>query len=195
MADPGPRRGVTARPWRAHSPCGGPCAVITFSNERQEPPLCPPASGHARRAPCRLRGRSARARRPVTGNAPDRLSQDMQFRILRLLQQDPHLSQRDLADRLGISLGRLNACLRALLQAGLVSFSDFTAASDRRRYAYRLTPRGLALKASLSPGFLRRKLAEYEALRHEIALLRTEADLAGGWQDAPAGAAGQQDRG
>lgn len=115
----------------------------------------------------------------MTGNTPDRLSPDVQFRILRLLQQDPHLSQRDLAERLGISLGRINYCLRALLQKGLVKFSNFTAARDKRRYAYLLTPKGMALKAALTTSFLQRKLAEYDALRREIALLEAESGLAG----------------
>lgn len=109
---------------------------------------------------------------------PEKLSQDMQFRILRLLEQDPHLSQRALADKLGISLGRLNYGLRALLQKGLVKFSNFTASSDKRRYAYILTPKGLAHKAALTTGFLQRKMAEYDALKREIALLEAEAGLA-----------------
>jgi len=115
----------------------------------------------------------------MTGNTPDRLPQDMQFRILRLLEQDPHLSQRDLADRLGVSLGRLNYCLRALLRKRLVKFGNFTAAADKRRYAYILTPRGLAHKAALTTGFLQRKLAEYDAIKREIALLQAEADRLG----------------
>jgi len=130
----------------------------------------------------------------MTDNTPDRLSQDMQFRILRLLEQDPHMSQRHLAERLGVSLGRLNYCLRALLQKGLVKFSNFTAATDKRRYAYILTPKGLAHKAALTTGFLQRKMAEYDALKREIALLEAETGRAGGQQEEPAMKTGHEDR-
>lgn len=130
----------------------------------------------------------------MTTPRPDRLSQDMQFRILRLLEQDPHMSQRDLAERLGISLGRLNYCLQALLRKGLVKFSNFTAARDKRRYAYLLTPGGLAHKAALTTGFLQRKMAEYDALKREIALLEAELGRVQGPHKEPAMKIGQEDR-
>jgi len=130
----------------------------------------------------------------MTDKTPKQLSQDMQFRILRLLEQNPHLSQRALADTLGVSLGRLNYGLRALLQKGLVKFSNFTAASDKRRYAYILTPKGIAHKAALTSGFLQRKMAEYDALKREIAVLEAEAGLAGRQRKDPDMTTAHEDR-
>ncbi len=102
------------------------------------------------------------------------LREQTQFRILRLLQDNPEMSQRDLAHTLGVSLGSVNYCLQALVQKGLLKFSNFAVSEDKRRYAYVLTPKGLAKRAALTAGFLRRKLAEYEALKHEIASLEAE---------------------
>lgn len=102
------------------------------------------------------------------------LREQTQFRILRLLQDNPEMSQRDLAHTLGVSLGSVNYCLQALVQKGLLKFSNFAVSEDKRRYAYVLTPKGLAKRAALTAGFLRRKLAEYEALKREIASLEAE---------------------
>ncbi|MEM5469858.1 MAG: MarR family EPS-associated transcriptional regulator [Sulfitobacter sp.] len=68
------------------------------------------------------------------------LQEDMHFRILRLLQENPEMSQRDLAKSVGVSVGRMNYVLGALVDKGLVKLGNFTAAKDKRRYAYVLTP-------------------------------------------------------
>ncbi len=94
--------------------------------------------------------------------------QDLHFRVMRLLQDNPELSQRDLAKALGISTGGIHYVLNALLDKGLIKLGEFTSAQDKRRYAYILTPRGLAEKANLTRQFLARKMAEYEALKAEI---------------------------
>lgn len=107
---------------------------------------------------------------------------DTRFRVLRALSQEPRVSQRDLAERVGISLGGLNYCMRALIEKGLVKSENFRRSDNKIRYAYILTPRGVSEKSRLTAGFLQRKLAEYEALRAEIAAL--EHELAAG-QDAP----------
>lgn len=99
----------------------------------------------------------------------DQLREDTRFRILRLLQANPELSQRDLARALGVSTGSLHYLLGALIEKGLVKLGNFTAAPDKRRYAHILAPRGLSQKAALAARFLRRKQAEYEELRAEIA--------------------------
>lgn len=78
------------------------------------------------------------------------------------------MSQRDLARALGLSTGGIHYVLNALLEKGLIKLGNFTAASDKRRYAYILTPQGLAAKATLTRQFLARKMAEYEALKAEI---------------------------
>ncbi|WP_127110809.1 MarR family EPS-associated transcriptional regulator [Pararhodobacter zhoushanensis] len=100
--------------------------------------------------------------------------EDARFRVLRLLQQNPELSQRALAEAAGISVGGVHYVLNALIETGLVKLGNFTAADDKRRYAYILTPSGLAEKARLGRRFLARKIREYEALRDEIDTLSTE---------------------
>lgn len=105
---------------------------------------------------------------------PKSVDREVRFRVMRLLQSEPHLSQREIAARLGISLGVVNYCLRALVGRGQVKIRNFRAAGNKRRYAYILTPRGLAAKTALTGDFLQRKMAEYEALRAEIAALETE---------------------
>lgn len=102
----------------------------------------------------------------------------MRFRVLSLLERNPDLSQRQIAEALGVSLGAVNYVLRALVEKGQLKIGNFRAADNKLRYAYILTPRGLEAKARLTAGFLRRKYAEYEALCAEIAAL--EAELAAG---------------
>ncbi|MBQ2263745.1 MAG: MarR family EPS-associated transcriptional regulator [Loktanella sp.] len=111
----------------------------------------------------------------------DKLREDMQYRLLRLLQDDPEMSQRDLARAVGISTGGIHYVLSALVDKGLLKLGNFTAAADKRRYAYVLTPKGIATKAVLTRRFLIRKMDEYEALKAEIELVRgdlSEAELA-----------------
>jgi EPS-associated MarR family transcriptional regulator len=106
------------------------------------------------------------------------LTEDTRFRVLRVLQANPEISQRDLAAAVGISLGGAHyalTALTALIETGLVKLGNFGAAPDKRRYAYILTPQGVAEKASITRRFLARKVAEYEALRAEIEALQDEA--------------------
>jgi len=112
---------------------------------------------------------------PVTTRR-DRLREDAQFRILRLLQDNPEMSQRDLARAVGVSTGGIHYVLNALLDKGLIKLGNFTAAEDKRRYAYVLTRKGLTEKARLTHAFLARKMEEYEALRAEIEDVRAEID-------------------
>lgn len=106
-----------------------------------------------------------------------KLQEDTHFRVLRLLQENPELSQRELAKEVGVSVGGIHYVLNALIAKGLVKLGNFTAAEDKRRYAYILTPQGIARKAVLTRAFLVRKMEEYEALRVEIQAL--EVDLKG----------------
>jgi EPS-associated MarR family transcriptional regulator len=103
-----------------------------------------------------------------------RQREDAQFRILRLLKDDPEMTQRDLATSVGISAGGVHYVLNALIEKGLIKLGNFTAAKDKRRYAYILTPKGIAAKAELTRRFLERKMAEYEALRAEISDISAE---------------------
>lgn len=95
-------------------------------------------------------------------------SEDVRFRVLRMLEERPDLSQRQMAEELGVSLGAVNYCLKALVEKGQVKIRNFRAANNKLRYAYVLTPGGLAEKTRLTGRFLKRKMAEYEALKAEI---------------------------
>ena len=106
----------------------------------------------------------------------DTLREDAQFRILRLLDDNPEMSQRELAKAVGISAGGVHYVINALVEKGLIKLGNFTAAEDKRRYAYILTRAGVAAKADLTRRFLMRKMAEYEALRVEIDSICGELD-------------------
>lgn len=95
---------------------------------------------------------------------------------MRILQENPDLTQRELAEQLGVSVGGLNYCLKALVEKGLVKMQNFTHSKNKFGYVYVLTTRGLAEKASLTSRFLKRKMEEYEALRAEIDTLKSEAE-------------------
>lgn len=109
-----------------------------------------------------------------TDSRQSKIQEDTYFRIMRLLQENPELSQRDLADKLGMSLGGLNYCLKALIGKGFVKLDNFQSSNHKLRYAYVLTPDGLAQKVAMTGRFLRRKMAEYEALKEEIEVLKAE---------------------
>ncbi len=98
------------------------------------------------------------------------------LKVLRLLEADPGLSQRDLSQALGISLGKTNYCVRALLDKGLIKMQNFRNSDRKLGYAYLLTPAGIAAKAELTRSFLKIKMGEYEALRKEIEQLKSEAN-------------------
>ncbi|MBL0425796.1 MarR family EPS-associated transcriptional regulator [Ramlibacter alkalitolerans] len=100
--------------------------------------------------------------------------EDLHFRVLKLLQDNPALSQRELARIVGVSNGKLHYCMKALIDKGLVKLSNFANSKHHLGYAYLLTPAGIAQKASMTGRFLKRKMEEYEALHAEIAALQAE---------------------
>ncbi len=100
--------------------------------------------------------------------------EEVDFRVLRALSADPEMSQRQVAQSAGISLGAVNYCLKALTEKGLVKVQNFRASDNKLRYAYVLTPQGAAAKGRLALKFLRRKLNEYEQLKAEIESVRKE---------------------
>lgn len=102
------------------------------------------------------------------------LTDEYRAKILKKLAEDPQISQRDLARELGISLGRANYCLRALMEKGLIKANNFKNSRNKKAYMYLLTRQGLAEKARATARFLDRKVAEYEALQREIAALKRE---------------------
>ena len=106
------------------------------------------------------------------------LTDETRYRILKLLEADPHASQRRIADELGLSLGRVNFCLQALIEKGLVKVNNFRNNANKRAYLYLLTPKGIEEKAVVTTRFLRRKLDEYESLKREVEELQHEAEAA-----------------
>lgn len=107
------------------------------------------------------------------------LSDEIRLQILRELERDPQLSQRELAASLGVSVGKTNYCLNALVDKGLVKVTNFRRSGNKLAYAYQLTPRGLADKAKVTQRFLKIKLKEYSALQSEIEELRREVSARG----------------
>jgi EPS-associated MarR family transcriptional regulator len=116
------------------------------------------------------------------------LHEENHLKVLRLLQVNPQLSQRDLADALGISLGKTNYCLKALVGKGFIKMQSFQKSPNKLAYAYLLTPVGIAEKAGLTMRFLTRKVAEFESLTLEIEALKFEVN------QAPVNSAEMQDR-
>jgi len=114
------------------------------------------------------------------------LHDETHFKVLRLLESTPNISQRQLADALGVSLGKTNFCLNALLDKGLVKMENFRTSTRKLNYAYLLTPTGIAEKAALTARFLMRKQQEYELLRAEIKLLQEQVAKAATEQAAGA---------
>lgn len=103
-----------------------------------------------------------------------RLDHDAHYRVMRLVERNPGISQRQIASELGISLGGVNYCLKALVEKGFVKIERFWASPRKLSYSYILTHKGLREKARMTQSFLARKMAEYEALRLEIERLETE---------------------
>lgn len=98
------------------------------------------------------------------------------YRVLRLIQEQPEISQRELARVLGVSLGKTHYLLKALLDKGLVKANNFRRSDNKLAYAYLLTPSGIAAKVDLTRAFLRLKEDEYRAAREEVERLRRELD-------------------
>jgi EPS-associated MarR family transcriptional regulator len=97
-----------------------------------------------------------------------KIDPDVHFRVLHLLEKEPSLTQRELAEKLGISLGGVNYCLKSLINIGHIKAGNFKKNPDKSAYLYLLTPKGITEKTSLTAGFLRRKMREYHALKKEI---------------------------
>ena len=109
-------------------------------------------------------------------NAERVLSEEVRYKLLRLLEPNPALSQREVARELGISLGKVNYCLQALISKGLIKAANFKNSKNKTAYLYLLTPRGLEEKARVTRRFLQIKTQEYEALRREIEQISHEAE-------------------
>ena len=104
------------------------------------------------------------------------LTEEVRYRLLKLLEPNPQLSQREVARELGISLGKVNYCLRALVDRGWIKAANFKNSKNKTAYMYLLTPRGFEEKARVTARFLQSRVREYEALRTEIEQIRGEAE-------------------
>ena len=103
-------------------------------------------------------------------------TESIRFRVLRLLEANPTMQQRELAQELGVSLGKANYCLKALIDKGMLKMHNFQSNKRKLSYAYLLTPTGIAEKAALTGRFLQRKMDEYAALKAEIETLKREQE-------------------
>ena len=104
------------------------------------------------------------------------LTDEYRYKTLKLLEAHPEMSQRDLAKSLGVSLGKANFCLKALIDIGLIKASNFRNSQNKLAYMYLLTPAGIEAKSGITLRFLKSKIHEYEMLQAEIATLMRETN-------------------
>lgn len=104
------------------------------------------------------------------------MQDEITYKLLKSIDEDPAQSQRDLSKSLGISLGKLNYCLKALMEKGLVKANSFCQSDNKGGYLYLLTPYGVDEKTRVTVRFLKRKMNEYELLEKEIAELQKEVE-------------------
>lgn len=107
------------------------------------------------------------------------LDETTHYSLLKTLEENPGLSQRDLAKKLGVSLGKINFCLKALVEKGSLKINNFRNSENKLAYAYLLTPSGVEQRARMTVQFLKYKVQEYERLRAEIEELQREAEQKG----------------
>jgi len=100
--------------------------------------------------------------------------EELKLRVMRVLEENPTATQREIAQRLDVSLGGVNYCIKALVARGLVKLNNFAKSDKKMGYAYILTPEGLTEKTKITARFLKRKMAEYELLQKEIEQLQVE---------------------
>lgn len=103
------------------------------------------------------------------------LTDEYRYKIFKLVESHPEISQRELARELGISLGKANYCMKALIEKGLLKVGNFRNSKNKMAYIYKLTPKGIEEKSNVTVRFLKQKMTEYESLKSEIEFLRQEA--------------------
>ena len=104
------------------------------------------------------------------------LTDEYRYKILKIVEAKPEISQRDLARELGVSLGKVNFCLKALIDVGLLKVTNFKNNNNKLAYMYLLTPSAVEQKTAITMRFLKHKVQEYETLKNEIAELKLEAN-------------------
>jgi EPS-associated MarR family transcriptional regulator len=111
---------------------------------------------------------------PKKSQEESAFQEELRLRVMRVLEEKPEATQREIASELGVSLGGVNYCVKALTDRGLVKLGNFVKSNNKMGYAYFLTPEGVSEKAIITARFLKRKMAEYEQLQKEIEQLKTE---------------------
>lgn len=106
------------------------------------------------------------------------MKDEIAYKLLKLIEAEPHLSQREIAQKMGVSLGKTNYCLKALVDKGFIKLQNFYNNKKKSAYIYFLTPKGIEEKAAVTYRFLQRKIEEYEKIKVEIESLKNEAALA-----------------
>ena len=102
------------------------------------------------------------------------MQDEIAYKLLKIIENEPQLSQREIAARMGISLGKANYCLKSLIEKGFIKARNFYNSNHKVGYVYMLTPSGLEEKASVTYRFLKRKMQEYEEIKVEIERLKEE---------------------
>ena len=109
------------------------------------------------------------------------LQDEITYKLLKLIEAEPHLSQREIAQKMGVSLGKTNYCLKALLDKGFIKIRNFYKNKKKSAYIYFLTPQGIEEKAEVTYRFLQRKIKEYESIKAEIKSLKNETAITKGF--------------
>ncbi|MEH6587330.1 MAG: MarR family EPS-associated transcriptional regulator [Halioglobus sp.] len=104
------------------------------------------------------------------------MNQESHYKLRKLLGQKPQASQREIAEDLGVSLGKVNYCIRSLIEKGHIKAQNFKNSHNKAAYLYLLTPKGVNAKARITAAYLQRKIEEYEGLREEIEQLQSELE-------------------
>jgi EPS-associated MarR family transcriptional regulator len=107
------------------------------------------------------------------------VTDEIHYKILKLLESQPDISQRQISRELGVSLGKANYCIKAMLERGWIKAKNFKNSRNKIAYAYLLTPEGVEKRAKMTARFLKRKIQEYEQLKRDIDQLRKEVAAAG----------------
>ena len=102
------------------------------------------------------------------------MNEEMSYRVIKLVEQNPEISQRQLAEELGVSLGKTNYCIKALIEKGFIKSRNFKNSRNKLAYSYLLTPKGIKEKVRITASFLKHKLSEFDVLQNEIKKLKEE---------------------
>jgi EPS-associated MarR family transcriptional regulator len=119
----------------------------------------------------------ARLRVLMTAEKKKRIETEEMLILMRVINENPQMTQRDLSSRLGLSLGKINFLIKSLIEKGFIKADNFKNSNNKISYLYLLTPAGIEEKTKITYRFLKRKMEEYEKLENEIRYLKKEVDL------------------